>query len=254
MQAHAAFLTHTGGRSVNEDACLCGGIFAGVSFGSPQTITLPSNIAWTVAVADGMGGCLGGAFAARFVLESINSEMASDATGCARRLMQVHRDLVTAGLADPRIAGCGATVAGISMGISGLVVFHVGDARVYCRTGQYLSQITIDDSRFRRAADVAGATEAHGNSLLQAIGGSAHIKDIKPHIRTLGRQATRFLLCTDGLTDTLKHEQLEEAVCADNSAHDAVYLLARAALAARCADNLTLLILDTVFTDHESTS
>jgi PPM family protein phosphatase len=234
VEVHAAFFTHKAGRADNQDACLCGDLHAGVSMDAPREAFFPAGEPWTIALADGMGGYRGGAFAARFILEKVARRRPADATGWSERLREIHQRLRATAAASPEVAGCGATVAGIAAHPAGVALFNVGDARVYRRAGDALVLLTHDD-RFHEPGP-----------LLQALGGPAHLVEIDPHVRTLPFVEARLLLCTDGLSDTLALEEIERQVCSGKPRAEIVAALAQDAVHAHCADNLTVVVADLV--------
>jgi serine/threonine protein phosphatase PrpC len=105
--------------------------------------------------------------------------------------------------------GMGTTLTGLWQGAPGapLLVFHVGDSRLYCYRAGQLSQLTRDHTMYQDAVD-AGATEnlPPRNLLLQAIGPSG---DVHPelHIQAV-EPGDLYLLCSDGLYGATPDERI----------------------------------------------
>lgn len=107
--------------------------------------------------------------------------------------------------------GMGTTLTGLWQYLSEgrLVVFHVGDSRLYrYRNGEF-SMLTRDQTMYQQAID-AGAVDnlPPTNLLLQAIGPNPKVKPVvRSHIYQPG---DLYLLCTDGLYGNTPHSAMEE--------------------------------------------
>lgn len=164
-----------------------------------------------VAVADGMGGHVGGDIASTEALLLVWKHLRGlavpmDEAGAQRQLREaVHfangtlfRNNAAAGLADGY--GMGTTLSGMWQPLAEgpAYVFHVGDSRVYrFRDGQ-LAQLTHDQTLYQQALE-AGMTGMlpPRNLLLQAIGPA---DEVRPDIFALTlAPGDLYLLCSDGL-------------------------------------------------------
>lgn len=111
--------------------------------------------------------------------------------------------------------GMGTTLTGVWQAEPGapLLVFHVGDSRLYLYRAGELTQLTRDHTMYQDAVD-AGATEnlPPRNLLLQAIGPSG---DVLPELHIQAVQpGDLYLLCSDGLYGATADERIA-AVLAD---------------------------------------
>ena len=127
------------------------------------------------AVADGMGGHVGGDLASRVALTVI----AERSVGLAHRrrtspttLVETNEQVRAVGV-DADLQGLGTTVAGLCLTDDGIVVFNVGDSPVFSITDGVLSQISIDDSVF----DTNGRPT---NIITQSLG---QVPPVQPHLR-----------------------------------------------------------------------
>ncbi len=172
------------------------------------------------AVADGMGGHVGGDIASTeallLVWKHLRAQAAPHADADALRQLYdavlfanstLFRNNSAAGLADGY--GMGTTLTGMWQPLPDgpAFVFHVGDSRIYrYRKGQ-LAQLTHDQTLYQQALE-AGMTGIlpPRNLLLQAIGPG---EDVRPdgfaHAVAPG---DLYLLCSDGLYGTSEHEAL----------------------------------------------
>jgi PPM family protein phosphatase len=108
-------------------------------------------------------------------------------------------------------SGMGTTVVGLwaQEDNETIVVFHVGDSRIYLSREEKLSQITMDHSMLQFWKDHGRVGKRpNGNILLKAIG---PWPDITPDvaIHTL-EEGDILCICSDGLTGMISDEVLEE--------------------------------------------
>jgi protein phosphatase len=192
-----------------------------------------------VAVADGMGGHDGGEIAARLALETVRDALSAvdpkksspgDAADPDATWQDEHMPAVVAvheavDAANARVyranvqggrgegSGMGTTLTGFwqSLPDGPLVVFHVGDSRLYRYRDGELAVLTRDQTMYQQAleAGVSGDFPPR-NLLLQAIGPTATIApDVKactPHPGDL------YLLCSDGLYGNTPHAAIEDVL------------------------------------------
>jgi serine/threonine protein phosphatase PrpC len=252
LSVNGAVITHRGSlRDQNEDAALLGGrVFAGSNFDQPRVANTGKAGPWVVAVADGIGGANGGSVASRQLVEWLEQCPDKSTTGIVELLKKCNASLFELGRDKPELAAMGAAVAGIVNGAEGLFAFNVGDCRVYRVRDQFLQQITRDDSAAQLLVD-AGLAELEASrseklrAITQAIGGRFELKDIDPHVYLLRLARTsRFLICTDGLTDMIDLDGLEEAMRGRATPADAAAALFDFAMAAGGKDNITIIVAD----------
>jgi PPM family protein phosphatase len=192
-----------------------------------------------VAVADGMGGHDGGEIAACLALETLRDALArvdpkksspDDAFDPDATWQDEHMPAIVAvheavDAANARVyganvldglgegGGMGTTLTGFwqSLPDGPLVIFHVGDSRLYRYRDGELAVLTRDQTMYQQAleAGVSGDFPPR-NLLLQAIGPTALITpDVKacaPHPGDL------YLLCSDGLYGNTPHAAIEQVL------------------------------------------
>lgn len=188
------------------------------------------------AVADGMGGHQAGELASGTVAATLSAALpAADTETEVERAIRLANDRVFEAMYSPEgRPGMGSTAAGVVLRGRRALVFNVGDSRVYLRRDGRLSQLTLDDTPERGAG--VGGWRSH--ALTQSLGGSFSRFTIKPHVRWLAIDPLDSLLvCTDGLTDMLSDEEVED-VLARRGPNPAAALVA-AAVEAGGRDNVT---------------
>lgn len=246
-----AWLCHTGKvRRANEDACIAGQDFSKGSHEKPSSISIGSG-PWIVAVSDGIGGHLGGAEASREVVHGLAECQRVTPLSICEILQRLNRRLCERGAKEPDLAAMGATVAGIGCGGRGVFAFNVGDSRVYRMHGKRLVQLTRDDSEAEDLIDQGllerneGARPGFLHALTQAIGGREEVIDVEVHVHPLHvEQATRYLICTDGLTDMVITSEIEEILLQEPKAEDAATALFEKAMEAGGVDNVTVAVIE----------
>ena len=134
------------------------------------------------------------------------------------------------------LAAMGTTVAGIVVQPGSLMVFNVGDSRVFAVTPEGLRQLSVDDSPPLEPG------QRTTSLVTQCLGGSPTYRPIRPHVAAAPRApGDRYLVCTDGLTDPVPPDVLED-VLRENDDNRAAFELWKAAIAAGGPDNITLAV------------
>jgi protein phosphatase len=116
----------------------------------------------------------------------------------------------------------------------------VGDSRVYLSkpllwSAHRLRQVSLDHSQSGASAGKAPLTQYIGIPQDEFI--------IEPFIASLPLQnKTRWLLCTDGLTDMVPEEAIAKTLAASDDIDICANRLLKAALDAGGRDNITLII------------
>ncbi len=116
--------------------------------------------------------------------------------------------------------GMGTTLTGFWQSYAGgpLVVFHVGDCRLYRYRDGELSLLTRDQTLYQQALE-EGLLEhlPPRNMLLQAIGPSP---EVRPEVKPYTLQAKDlYLLCSDGLHGSVPHGVIAELMGKTDADH-----------------------------------
>jgi serine/threonine protein phosphatase PrpC len=244
--------THNGlARPNNEDSILCDGWVRNRPMIEPLRMSFDgsSTAPRVFSLADGLGGHASGETASQFVLARIcaafteSTELSEDFL--VKTLQDTHKALFELSSASPAYRGMGATVAGLALDETGTVrLFHVGDSRIYRREDRFLQLLTKDD---RPEPSGYGESDSESDAkatLLQCLGGLTSFSEIVPHV---GRFEMRdkqevFLLCSDGLSDMLTLDEIEESMTEIHE--ESVRRLFESALAAGAKDNVSILIVE----------
>ncbi|HYO03363.1 MAG TPA: protein phosphatase 2C domain-containing protein [Mycobacterium sp.] len=190
-------------RKRNEDAILVAGWLSQTREGSLVTMDFAPAAPFVCAVADGMGGHVGGDLASRVALTVISERSLEWRTDedVAATLIDTNEQVRAVGM-DADLQGLGTTVAGLCITDDGIIIFNVGDSPVFSITDGVLSQISIDDSVF----DSNGRPT---NIITQSLG---QFPPVQPHLTVLPLQAGTYLMCSDGVSGVMTPEDLQAAV------------------------------------------
>ncbi|MDR1054664.1 MAG: DUF4919 domain-containing protein [Prevotellaceae bacterium] len=209
-------------RKNNEDIILLQGeLIRDSSMG--LEITVNPEHRFIAAVADGMGGHNAGEVASEMVLRSLNVLIDSLESGLSadqiiERLEHwvriIHTEITVESIQNPEREGMGTTLVGILIYENMFFVFHAGDSRAYRLRDFLLKRITIDHS----LREMTGNEHAPSNIICNSIGGGGQeayltVKEIK----TL--EGDEFILCSDGLSDMLDDEVIEEKALSGRYGH-----------------------------------
>ena len=140
----------------------------------------------------------------------------------------------------------GSTLTAILIGNEKMTIAQVGDSRAYrFRDGQ-LTLITEDQTLVgmlqKRGLLTASQAETHPSKhvILQALGQD---KVVIPEVRSYPFQDDDyFLLCTDGLSSYVEHDQIEMILSSDEDEYTHCQRLVGAANDAGGFDNVTVLL------------
>ncbi|MBW2732288.1 MAG: serine/threonine-protein phosphatase [Deltaproteobacteria bacterium] len=175
-----------------------------------------------LAVLDGMGGAASGDVASRLGADVIREKMTQLAptTLCemAEALGQVsmdaHREIRARAARDDECEGMGTTLLGAAVVAGALVYVHVGDSRAYLVRRGKLYLLTEDQSLFQELytagdlSDKEAEEGLHSNVILQALGVNDRIFPCVFQLPLRGDDL--LLICSDGLTDLVAFDRLEE--------------------------------------------
>lgn len=224
-------------RENNEDAC----------------IALPEQ--GLLIVTDGMGGEHAGELAARLVVEWLPDIVAEHVGGTPdsdpHSMESALRDAIVVLNHRLRLEcstlghgnKMGATVAMTLVRASSAHVAHMGDSRVYLLRDGRLERLTTDQSvvgmLVERGAITPEQAELHPmrGQLARYVGMGG---EARAEVRTVTLQAgDRLILCTDGLTDSLKDDAIQDILVRCRKIELACQALVAAA---KSHDNITVMI------------
>lgn len=221
---------------------------------------------YLLAVADGMGGMRAGEVASREALLegfrlvlraprwllSLDDPATRDAEIEAffervqGYLAGMHAALLRHMAADPSKKGMGTTyTAAYSIGFD-LFVIHIGDSRAYVFHDGELKRITRDHTLAQRLADQGAISQEEVDThpkrhvLTRVVGGTGGWFRAEIHHTQL-HPGDVVLVCTDGLTGMVSHEEIARVLGNAPTCEEACDSLLGLALERGAPDNVTLI-------------
>jgi protein phosphatase len=217
-----------------------------------------------LVVADGMGGYQAGEQAAQMTIRAVGHaldflfdgalvgrfrdtplEQLADTVQFA--LSDVHRQIRQQGQREPRCRDMGATVVVALIWLERVLIFHIGDTRVYLSREGKWQQITKDQTLVARMVELGQLSpeeaQAHPqrHEVAQALGKHATIQPA-PYQLSLQR-GDCVVLASDGLYADLSEDHLRNLVGqGSGSARQLAELLAQSAYRAGGSDNITVIV------------
>lgn len=216
------------------------------------------------AVADGMGGHVGGAQASELAVARL-AEVAQGPTvaleAIRTALAQADKDIMATGENVDPTSRPGTTVAGLALteheGQVCWLAFHVGDSRIYRWSPQSgLQQISSDHSVVQALVDAGAITSERAlthpqrHMITKALGfGDRGAPDLEFLPVVPGQ---RFLMCSDGLTGEVLDGRIGELMAADVDEQALAERLVTEAVQADAQDNVTVVVLRVDGDEHQS--
>lgn len=173
-----------------------------------------------LAVADGMGGYVGGEVASKTAVEAIAyyfKNFSSDtALQLEKAVQYANSSILSKTMIDPKLKGMGTTVSLVTLGRHQAFWAHVGDSRIYLFRDGELTQISTDHTIVQvlvkrgRITEEEAANHPQRHVLTRAVGVDENLIvdsgsfDVKPK--------DRILICSDGLTLFIHKDELCKAL------------------------------------------
>ncbi len=209
------------------------------------------------AVADGMGGHVGGEVAAQVAVEVLGSAFRRDPSvqGLESAFAEANRAVWRQSQREVDLHGMGTTLTalGLVVGPDGrdlVALANVGDSRAYLFSDRSLVQLTADHSlaeekvRQGELSEAEAAVHPHRHILTRALGVSANVQvDLwELHLAT----GDRLLLCSDGLSNEIAAPEMADLLASVADPSEAARQLVHRANEHGGNDNITVVVVDVV--------
>ena len=225
------------------------------------------------AVADGMGGAVGGEEASETAVAALKATFQAHPTadGLADGVRNANRAVWEKARARPELRGMGTTMTAVALvegvdspgdddgresGDDVIAVVNVGDSRVYLLRDGELQQVTDDHSvpeELRRAGRITpqeAAVHPQRNVLTRALGIEPDVEvDCFPIIPYKG---DRLVLASDGLFNEVDHDGIASVARRERDPQAAAEELVRLAKEGGGNDNITVVVVDVVDDDDRA--
>lgn len=232
------------------------------SLPNPELLEIPSQrLASLGMVCDGVGGHTGGEAASRSAVEAIAGYV-TNTMQCFFAADPHDDEVLLESLRDAakrshELIASRAKESGDRKGMATtltmmvavwptLYLLQVGDSRCYRFRAGKLEQLTRDQTMAQDLVDSGvlkpeqAQKSPYAHVLSSSLGGTTWLPEVT---RTDLQTNDAVLLCTDGLTKHVSHEQIEERMRSRTSSEHAVRALVADTLAAGGTDNVTVLVM-----------
>lgn len=245
----AGFKTHIGfGRSANEDT----GWIALDRFPLDRAGHL-------MAVADGLGGHQGGGYASQYVCNALRmyynklSQTNRFVTAADLRrhltdlIFQIDLNLRFEAMKYEFLKDMGTTLSCLILTATHSIIGHVGDSRIYRWRRGRLTCLTVDHTFVQEMIEIGEIDPRTADShplrhlLTQTVGTVEPLEHVYTRIDAV-RPGDRFLLCTDGLHNSVSNDKIGDILAMDGDADHLAGHLLQTALGNRTKDNVTILV------------
>lgn len=226
---------------------------------SANELPTPEHEAYSLVVADGMGGMRSGEQASRLAVTTM-LQLAGQATSWVMRLndpdsqqiqqrveayvSRIHQTLREQGEADPERLHMGTTWTSAHLLGEHAVIVHLGDSRAYHWRQGRMHQVTKDETMAQSLIDSGMAPQSVSkfrHILMNSFGGgNSDARAQIHHVKFL--PGDQLLLCTDGLTDMVPDQDIAEQLDQQGAPQQACDALLKQALDAGGRDNVTVII------------
>ncbi|MCI8554082.1 MAG: Stp1/IreP family PP2C-type Ser/Thr phosphatase [Clostridiales bacterium] len=227
-------------RTSNQDAFICG--------------NLPGDAMFAV-VSDGMGGANGGNVASSIAIRVISDrilEVYREGMGetSLRHMLEsavsaANVEIFDAAMADTDLRGMGTTVVSLLVTGGQAHIAHVGDSRAYLAEQDGLRQITRDHSIVQSMVEKGQLTPEEARNhprkhfITRALGVEEAV-ECEYNAFSFPPEG-RLLLCTDGLTNMVETDDIDQIV-RSSEVDDIPDQLISAANRAGGSDNITVVV------------
>lgn len=206
------------------------------------------------AIADGMGGHNAGEVAANTAIETLKNTILSLNTKEPLELIielrsaieKANRFVREKGRQNEAHLGMGTTLCCLLWLEQAVIYAHVGDSRIYRYRKDKLELLTEDHSLFAKWLSMGKVAEEcqtpypYKNVITRAVGTK---EKANPEIAFSKTEAKDlYLLCTDGLSDVLLLEEMEEILKSSSTLKEASLRLIEQAKFKGSSDNMTAVI------------
>ncbi len=212
-----------------------------------------------LAVADGMGGHVGGEIASAAAIEALRpldkDLPASELLAALEHTVKAANDnLHRIVESDPALQGMGTTLTAMLWAGNQVALVHIGDSRAYLLRDGSLFQITHDHTLVQSLVDEGrispdeAASHPQRSLLLRALDGRG---EVDPDLSLREAQVgDRYLLCSDGLSGVVTAETIFQVLTDVDDPEQAVRQLIDLANRGGGPDNITCVVADVIDLDR----
>jgi len=245
IEYHAVALTDRGSvRTQNQDRVL---------FVKPFDVNVKSVKGCLAIVADGMGGHKSGEIASQMATEIFSKEYFKSNESILNALKYAfetaNQTVFQTAQKSDKYKGMGTTLSSVAIWNNELYVTHIGDSRIYLISKDSIVQLTKDHTYVQHLIDTKVITESerdahpNGNVITKALGTQRNTTADIFKAKQVFSQDQKILICSDGLYEYIKDDELKSIILNHNSEMAAQKLISFAKKRGG-HDNITVLIVE----------
>ncbi len=206
------------------------------------------NAPFITAVADGVGGELGGEVASRLALELLSSLRPAEGIDYEKKILDIHYALQKNG-AENNSVNMQTTLCALAVDKSGsAVMINVGDSKLFRYRGGSVRQLSRDQSLVQMLYEQGEITadekrtHKHRNVIFPVLGNVTEEPTVEVTSIEGGIQAgDLILICSDGLSDYITRGDFEETLALPIRLPKRLKALVELAKNGGSADNITVI-------------
>ena len=211
------------------------------------------NLPNLFVVADGMGGHNAGDYASSHAVTSMVEEIRQDADFNPVKVIRhaiecVNTEILTQAQQDEKLRGMGTTIVAATIVGHYAYVANVGDSRLYLIIDERIIKITKDNSLVEDMVRMGDISEEDArnhpdkNVITRALGAT---KDVAVDFFDVHLEpGDRLLLCSDGLTNMVLDEDIEDIIVSEELLETAGKRLVEAANENGGKDNIGIVLVE----------
>ena len=264
LTCRAAYATHVGTRTRQEDALFVDGLAIlpssqnqGVADVTPLMSELECSLPCVFAVADGMGGQNAGDVASENCIRRIADyrqnlpaciSLHDAVEGIQSLIHSTSMYLCSEAAADVRLRDMGTTLVALMACDDGCAILNIGDSRAYTFKDGTLLLLTRDDTEGQRLLDLglvaAGELDEIGDRdrLLRYVGMGRPGLIVRASEYVMPLEDQVVLLCSDGVSKVLSIREIESVLGEDQSLLEKAEALVLAAASREGSDNASAIL------------
>jgi protein phosphatase len=204
--------------------------------------------------ADGMGGAAAGELASRFFAEATQEIFSTNTARSGKEILSLvpkafryaNKMILEHVSQNPSHKGMGCTAELLAFSEEGFILGHVGDSRTYCLRNGKFEQLTKDHTFVQQQleAGLISSDKIKHHPLRNVISRAVGLREELALDLLRGKTLSEdlFLLCSDGLTNMVRDDQIREILCSDINIHRKAEALVETANVAGGEDNITVVL------------
>lgn len=211
---------------------------------------IQNNQSKLFAVADGMGGHVGGEVASQMAVDTLNkffsisSGSIDPISFLIKALEQANLNIYNESLRTPSLKGMGTTLTALHFSYDTANIAHVGDSRIYLIREDMIWQLSEDHTLV--VEQKIGNSYPLRNVITRSVGYERETK-IDTYTKKIDT-ADLYLLCTDGLYNFVKNREIAHTISSSSSLEKGVKKLIDLANSRKADDNITVVAVKVVDT------